>query len=57
MTTTTESNWHIFGTTESLELPFEERYRRAKKKLASMSKKERRELARQCFGMWKDKED
>lgn len=49
---TTESSWHIFGTTE---LSFEEKYRQAKAQISKMGKKERQELARRCFGMWEKK--
>lgn len=55
LNTTTESSWYAFATTELPRLPLEERYRRAERKLASMSKEERRELARACSGMWVDK--
>lgn len=54
---TTESDWCIFGTTELPNLSFEEGYKRARAKLATMSKEEKQELARQAFGMWKDRDD
>ena len=57
LSATTESSWFIFGTTKLPRLSLEERCRQARRKLAGMSKKERRELARQCFGIWKDRDD
>jgi len=49
ITATTESKWCIFGKTE---LSFEEKYKQAKRKINNMSKKEKQELAKKCFGMW-----